>query len=236
MSLFFQPDRSSNVLAGEEARHGAKVLRLAPGDKIEVTDGLGSVSIGIIKKIGTQQIEFDRVKTTEFAQPDFRLHMAVCPTRKAERNEWMVEKMMELGVQAIHFIVSDYTHHETLKRVLNLERLQRITLAAMKQSRQYFLPEIRIIASLDDYMKQILTPERYIAYVAEVQSSPHLIACLEKGKSSTILIGPEGDFSGREIGLALENGFVPVSLGPTRLRTETAAVVACHAAHLAQID
>lgn len=235
MPLFFQPDRSSNVLTGEEARHGTKVLRLAPGDTIEITDGKGWASIGIIKRTAPQQIDFERVETKEMAQPEFRLHMGVCPTRKAERNEWMVEKMMELGVQAIHFLVSDHTHHETLKRVLNMERLQRIALSAMKQSRQYFLPEIRIISSFDEYMKQILTSERYIAYVAESQPTRHLITCLKKGQSATVLIGPEGDFSRREIDMALHNGFVPVSLGQTRLRTETAAVAACHAAHLAQI-
>ncbi len=160
--------------------------------------------------------------------------MTVCPTRKAERNEWMVEKMTELGVQRINFLVSEHTHRETVNRVVNMERLHRIALSAMKQSQQYYLPEIKLFTSMKNFFEQNAAEARYIAYVADGQVNEHLAQKVMDGESVAVLIGPEGDFSPAEIQEALDHGFQPVSLGDTRLRTETAAVIACHSVHLAK--
>ena len=119
--------------------------------------------------------------------------------------------------------------------MLNPERLHRIALSAMKQSQQYYLPELSFFGNFTDYLSQLGVPDRYIAYVASNDIPDHLIQTLRPQKPVEILIGPEGDFSGVEIEAAKEAGFIPVSLGETRLRTETAAVVACHSAILAQI-
>jgi len=235
MYIFYQEDSSRNFLENEEARHCAKVLRARIGDKIRITDGQGTLSVGSITEIGSKRVSYQVLDMHQVPLPDYRIHMAVCPTRKAERNEWMVEKMTELGVHKIQFIVSEHTHRETIGRVLNLERLHRIALSAMKQSQQYHLPEISIYSNLEMYVAQVEASERYIAYVASEDIPVHLIKQVRRQQPVEILIGPEGDFSTGEIEFAMAEGFKPVSLGNTRLRTETAAVAACHSAVLAQI-
>lgn len=235
MHLFYQPDSTRPFLEEEEARHCTKVLRARIGDIIDVTDGKGTVSQGTITEIGVKKVSFRVSQTRQVLRPDHRINMAICPTRKAERNEWMVEKMTEMGVHKIQFIVSEHTHRETLGRVLNPERLHRIALSAMKQSQQNFLPEFSNFSNLKEYLSQVHITERYIAYVASDNIPRHLIHQVKIQQPVEILIGPEGDFSGGEIEAALIMGFQPVSLGPTRLRTETAAVAACHSALLAQI-
>ena len=235
MHLFYQSDPSRHFLEDEEARHCTKVLRARVGDEILITDGRGRIALSRITEIGSSRVLFSVLQTSTIQLPAFRIQMAVCPTRKAERNEWMVEKMTELGVHRIMFVVSEHTHHETLGRVVNLERLHRIALSAMKQSQQYFLPELKIFPNFKEYLTQVRVSERYIAYVAAENPPAHLIKQIGRHQPVEILIGPEGDFSSGEIEEALSVGFRPVSLGDTRLRTETAAIAACHAAILAQI-
>lgn len=235
MHLFFQTDLSKNYLDGEEARHCAKVLRLREGDRITLTDGNGTEILADLLSVDVKKCTYRLVSERTLPANTNLVRMAVCPTRKAERNEWMVEKMTELGVRDISFVVSDHTHHETIKRVLNLERLGRIAQSAMKQSQQYYLPTMSVFPSLKTYLESVGTSERYIAYLAEGQEPEHLLLKVKKTQPVSILIGPEGDFSKNEIAISLANGFLPVSLGPYRLRTETAAVAACHAANLAQI-
>lgn len=235
MQVFYQPDASQHFLEGEEARHCAKVLRARVGDEIVVTDGKGTVTYGNIVGLDVKRVLYKVPRTERVELPAHRIHMAICPTRRAERNEWMVEKMTELGVHKIQFVVSEHTHRETLGRVLNPERLHRIALSAMKQSQQFYLPEFSFFANLPQYLSQVGVPDRYIAYVASEDIPAHLIKTMSCQKPVEILIGPEGDFSSTEIEAAILAGFQPVSLGATRLRTETAAVVACHSAILAQI-
>ncbi len=235
MHLFYQPDSSRRFLEEEEARHCIKVLRTRIGDEIEVTDGKGTHSRGTVSEVGVKKVTFEVLESRQVPLPEHRIYMAVCPTRKAERNEWMVEKMTELGVHKIQFVVSEHTHRETLGRVLNFERLHRIALSAMKQSQQYFLPELTIYSNLEEYLSQVLVQDRYIAYVASKNTPEHLMQQVSPLRPVEILIGPEGDFSSDEITAALAMRFRSVSLGPTRLRTETAAVAACHSALLAQI-
>ncbi|MPR36440.1 RsmE family RNA methyltransferase [Salmonirosea aquatica] len=236
MHVFYQPDNKKHFLETDEAHHCIKVLRARPGDELVVTDGRGGVSKGTIVSINPKRVEYQVRDFYQVPLPDYRIHMAICPTRKAERNEWMVEKMTELGVHKIQFVISEHTHRETMKRVLNPERLIRVALSAMKQSQQFHLPEFAYFLNLDTYLGQVEAKERYIAYVASEDIPRHLIQQLSPVRPVEILIGPEGDFSTAEIEAAQAADFKPVSLGDTRLRTETAAVVACHSAVLAQIQ
>ncbi len=235
MHLFFQNNLSKKCLIDEEARHCAKVLRFRPRDRVAVTDGAGTEVIAILTSIDSKKCTFEIESERLVPPPAHRINMAVCPTRKAERNEWMVEKMTELGLSELNFVVSEHTHHETINRVVNLDRLNRIALSAMKQSQRYYLPKINVFTSLAAYLDAVDAPERYIAYLADGEEPDHLLHKLKPQLPVSILIGPEGDFSKSEIEAAFAADFAPVSLGAHRLRTETAAVVACHAANLAQI-
>lgn len=235
MHLFVQTDLTKNYLEGEEARHCARVLRLRGGDRITLTDGAGTEILADLLSVDTKKCTYRLVSQRTLPANTNLVRMAICPTRKAERNEWMVEKLTELGVLDISFVVSDHTHHETINRVLNLERLSRIAQSAMKQSQQYYLPKISVFASLGAYLDSVDNAEKYIAYLAEGHAPRHLLLKVKKKQSVSILIGPEGDFSKNEIQASLAAGFSPVSLGTHRLRTETAAVAACHTANLAQI-
>lgn len=233
--MHYQPDNTKFFLEGEEAQHCLKVLRRRAGDTLIITDGRGKKTTARLTEITKSVCRYEPIGTEMIEPSKCRIEMAVCPTRKAERNEWMVEKMTELGVQQINFVVSEHTHHETLKRVVNMDRLYRIALSAMKQSKQFYLPEINIFPSISGFFEQNATEERYIAYVADAKENDHLLQKVTGEESVAVLIGPEGDFSPAEIQQAFDSGFQPVSLGSTRLRTETAAVIACHSVHLARI-
>ncbi len=234
MNTFYQPDNSRHFLEGEEAQHCLKALRMRLGDAMLVTDGRGKKVTAQLTEINRKECRYEPFKVELVESPTYRIVMAVCPTRKAERNEWMVEKMTEMGVQQINFLVSEHTHRETVQRVVNLERLNRIALSAMKQSQQYYLPEIKLFSAIEDFFEQNTAQERYIAYVAEGEGHAHLVQKVSGVDSVAVLIGPEGDFSPAEIQQAFDSGFKPISLGNTRLRTETAAVLACHSVHLAK--
>jgi 16S rRNA (uracil1498-N3)-methyltransferase len=233
MHLFYQPNPHVFELDEEEARHSSKVLRLGSGDMIYVTNGKGLLQKCRLniqgRKVGYEVIESKMAERRNFA-----VNMAIAPTRKAERNEWMVEKMTEIGVERIDFVVTEHTNPDTLNRVVNLTRLNRIAASAMKQSQQYYMPVITVNNKYEPFIKSVADEVRLIAYVPEQNSVEHVFGKIKQGLDTTLLIGPEGDFSPREVEQALENGFQTVSLGPTRLRTETAAVTGCHAVNLAQ--
>nr|WP_295922466.1 RsmE family RNA methyltransferase [uncultured Dyadobacter sp.] len=233
MHLFYQPDPRVFELDEEEARHSFKVLRLHSGDLIYVTNGKGLLQKCRLNVQG-RHVGYEVVETTNVERRPFAVHIAVAPTRKAERNEWMVEKLTEIGVERIDFIVTEHTNPETLNRVVNLGRLNRIAAAAMKQSQQYYMPEITVNNKYEPFIKNVEDAVRLIAYVPDQNTVEHVFSKIKKGSDTTLLIGPEGDFSPKEVELALEHGYQTVSLGPTRLRTETAAVAGCHAVNLAQ--
>lgn len=232
MHLFFQSDIHANKLSDEEANHCIKVMRMQVGDQFKITDGKGSLASATITQLKKQEVIYSLHDLTKFEQRNYQIKMYIAPTRKIERNEWMVEKMVELGVDEIHFFDSTHTHSDSFKRVTNLDRMHRIAVAAMKQSFQTFLPTIHLHNSTEEMLASIQEGDKYIAYVTELRDSPHLSSLIRQSSISNILIGPEGDFSENEIELALVNQFQPVSLGKTRLRTETAAIIACHCVHL----
>ncbi|MCF2490878.1 16S rRNA (uracil(1498)-N(3))-methyltransferase [Dyadobacter sp. CY347] len=233
MHLFYQPDSKIFELDEEEARHSSKVLRLGSGDIIYVTNGKGTLQKCVLnvqgKKVGYAVLESQQIERRPFA-----VNMVIAPTRKAERNEWMVEKMTEIGVERIDFVITEHTNTDTINRVVNLTRLNRIAAAAMKQSQQHYLPIITVGNQYEAFVKEASDSIKLIAYVPDHNKVEHVFSKVKKGQGTTLLIGPEGDFSEMEVSMALDHGFSTVSLGPTRLRTETAAVAGCHAINLAQ--
>ncbi len=207
----------------EESKHIIKVLRKKDGDILFVTNGLGvlfktEIILASDSKCTVQIVSFE--KTTP---APFRLHLAVAPTKMNDRYEWFLEKATEIGIQEITPIICDRSE----RKVINPERFDKIILSAMKQSNELYLPKLNPAISFKEFMKQKNNGLQLIAHCEETDKKT-LKSVLQSNTDVTILIGPEGDFSNKEIALALEQNYIPVSLGNTRLRTETAAVVACH--------
>ncbi|MGH2665632.1 16S rRNA (uracil(1498)-N(3))-methyltransferase [Flavobacterium sp.] len=227
MQLFYTPDIYSDAkefsFDKEESKHIVKVLRKKEGDILHVTNGLGNLfSTEIIlasdRKCTVKIIE---VKTSE--PTGFYLHLAVAPTKMNDRFEWFLEKATEIGIHEITPIICDHSE----RKVIKTERFDKIIQSAMKQSLQFYLPKLNEPVSFKDFINQEHTGNLYIAHCEETDKKL-LKESIKPKEKHTILIGPEGDFSEKEIQLALGNNYIPVSLGNTRLRTETAAVVACH--------
>jgi 16S rRNA (uracil1498-N3)-methyltransferase len=215
------------TLGSEESFHCIKVLRMRIGDKIYLTDGLGSLFEGSILAQDTKSCPVSVTSVTqEVGKRPFRLHLAVAPTKNIERFEWFLEKATEIGIDEITPLFCE--HSERMQ--IRTDRLKKIILSAAKQSLKTYLPVLHEPMKFEDFIKLNLSPSRFVAYVEE-QQPVHLKLAYTQG-DCVILIGPEGDFSKREMEKATQSGFQPVSLGPSRLRTETAAVVACHIINL----
>jgi 16S rRNA (uracil1498-N3)-methyltransferase len=227
MQLFYNP----NIILSEvefsfdkeESKHIIKVLRKKEGDILYVTNGLGSLFHSEITLASEKKCSVKIIKT-EVAQPkNFYIHLAVAPTKMNERYEWFLEKATEMGVDEITPIICDHSERKIIKN----ERFDKIIQSAMKQSLQYFLPKLNEPIPFKDFINQTHIGKLCIAHCEETDKNLLKNIIFPKEKI-TILIGPEGDFSEKEIKIALENKYIPVSLGNTRLRTETAAIVACH--------
>lgn len=226
MQLFYNPDINESTESfsfdKEESRHIIKVLRKKDSDILHVTNGSGllfetEITLASDNKCIVQVLS---IKKTD--KPKFRLHLAVAPTKMNDRFEWFLEKATEIGIQEITPIICDRSE----RKVVNLERFEKIILSAMKQSNETFLPKLNEAISFKEFIKQKNEGLQLIAHCEETDKKS-LKEILKPNESVTMLIGPEGDFSEKEIALALENNYQPVTLGNTRLRTETAAIVAC---------
>nr|WP_314866343.1 16S rRNA (uracil(1498)-N(3))-methyltransferase [uncultured Flavobacterium sp.] len=207
----------------EESKHIIKVLRKKDGDILFVTNGLWflfktKIILASDSKCTVQIVSFEQA-----APAPYQLHLAVAPTKMNDRYEWFLEKATEIGIQEITPIICDRSE----RKVINIERFEKIILSAMKQSNELYLPKLNPAISFKEFMKQKNEGLQLIAHCEETNKKT-LKSILQSNTDVTILIGPEGDFSEKEIALALEQNYIPVSLGNTRLRTETAAVVACH--------
>lgn len=229
MNLFFQPliKEGRHYLDPDESRHCIKVLRKKIGDSITVVDGKGMFYEAVLNEANARQCNFNIVNETAEPSRSFSIHIAVAPTKNTDRIEWFVEKATEVGVDQISFIQCD--HSERTK--LRLDRIERIAINAMKQSLKASVPDIRDLITFSDFIAQGKEKEKFIAVVDE--SNPHHLKDLAVPSSSyCVLIGPEGDFSEAELELANKLGYKKISLGKSRLRTETAALVACHTLNL----
>lgn len=229
MYLFYTPDiLTSHVLSEEESQHCVRVLRYTRGDEILLTDGKGNTYIARITNPHPKHCEFE-VLTQEKQQKahDFYLHIAIAPTKNIERMEWMVEKCTEIGVDEITPLLCRFSERKQIRT----DRLEKIVLSAAKQSLTPYLPKLNELTDYDTFVRQATEETKFIAHCYK-EDKRELKDEIRRGKSVLVLIGPEGDFSEQEVEEALALGFVPVSLGNSRLRTETAGVVACHTAVL----
>lgn len=227
MQLFYYKDinekSTSFIFDKEESKHIIKVLRKKEGDILMVTNGLGllfetKISIASDSKCKVEIICFKQQKAS-----NFYLHMVVAPTKMNDRLEWFLEKATEIGLQEFTPIICEHSE----RKVIKTDRLEKILLSAMKQSNQCFLPKINHPISFKNFIQIEQNGQKFIAHCEETHKRS-FVSQIHVGKKYTVLIGPEGDFSTQEIKLAIENKFIPVSLGNNRLRTETAALVACH--------
>lgn len=230
MNLFFQPQIPQGVqhLDPDESRHVVKVLRKKQGDHIRLTDGSGFFYEAIITSPDSHRCVFDIQKKIPAGTRSFSIHVAISPTKNTDRIEWFVEKSVELGIDEITLIQCDHSERQHLR----IDRLEKIAIGAMKQSLKAMLPKIHPLTNFRNILLAADASEKYIAYVDE--ENPHLLKNLvQPNNSYLILIGPEGDFSEEELMLAEARAFKKVSLGPSRLRTETAGIAACHILNLA---
>lgn len=227
MQLFYNPDidetTESFSFDKEESRHIIKVLRKKDSDILHVTNGLGLLFETEITLASDNKCIVSVRSIKKSPEPKFRLHLAVAPTKMNDRFEWFLEKATEIGIQEITPIICDRSE----RKVINLERFEKIILSAMKQSNETYFPKLNDAISFKEFMKQKNQGLQFIAHCEETDKKS-LKETLKPNEDVTLLIGPEGDFSEKEIALAIENKYQPVTLGNTRLRTETAAVVACH--------
>lgn len=231
MNLFYQPliPEGTTHLDAEESKHCVRVLRKSKGDAIQLTDGTGFFYDAVIVNPDPQKCTFAITSKTPAETRDFTVHIAISPTKSPDRIEWFVEKSVEIGVDKITFINCKNTERPYLKT----DRVQKVSVSAMKQSIKAKAAEIQGITSVSDVIRQANEAHRFIAFV-DASNPNHLKDLVVKNSSYLVLIGPEGDFTKEELQLAMENGFQKVSLGNSRLRTETAGVAACHIINLFQ--
>ena len=230
MHFFYTPNLNENTytFSKEESRHCIKVLRKKIGDKINLVDGKGTLYYTVIVDDNPKACKVEvKKKEINFNKRSYRIHMVVSPTKNIDRYEWFLEKATEFGVDEITPVICQNSERKEIK----IERLNKILIAAMKQSLKAFLPQINKTVKWGEFIHQKFNSNRFIAHCRDGRKTP-LKQWLKPQQDVMILIGPEGDFSDTEIREAMNNGFVPVSLGKSRLRTETAAIAACYTINL----
>ena len=233
MHRFFAPDIAATLaLPEEESRHCVRVLRLVEGDEIEVVDGAGMlyrcrIAMAHAKHCGVE------IVSKQACLPHWgrKIMIAVAPTKNLDRIEWMAEKCTEIGVDRITPLLCRHSE----RKVLKIERLHKIVVAAMKQSLKAQLPQLDELTPIEDFLAEDSDAQRFIAYCDESlprDERKSLAQVYEPSRDAVVLIGPEGDFDPQEVALALKAGFMPVTLGESRLRTETAALMAVATMHV----
>ena len=232
MNLFYQPGIPEGIiyLDAEESRHVVRVLRMSEGDQLNLTDGKGFFYFAKITNADPKKCQFKILDRKETQKRNFYIHIAIAPTKNADRIEWFVEKAVEIGVDEISFILCKNSE----RKVINLERVEKIAVSAMKQSQQARLPKINEVVPFQKILNSPLD-QKFIAYV-DSSNPKHLQSAAQLNKKYLILIGPEGDFSNEELELATQHGFEKVSLGTNRLRTETAGLVAVQVLGLVNVQ
>jgi 16S rRNA (uracil1498-N3)-methyltransferase len=230
MNLFYAPDFTEGLyqFPEEESKHIVRVLRMKTGDSIFLTDGLGNLTEASIIDAATKRCTVQAIKTLqEYQKRPFHLHIAIAPTKNTDRFEWFLEKSAEIGIDVITPLICAHSERTHLKT----DRLRKVVIAAMKQSLKAYLPKLDEPVEFSRFIQRPFDGQKFIAYCGQSDTS-ELKNTYRKGIKSLILIGPEGDFSTQEVELAKKQGFIPISLGKSRLRTETAGIVACHTINL----
>ncbi|MCC6689911.1 MAG: 16S rRNA (uracil(1498)-N(3))-methyltransferase [Bacteroidia bacterium] len=215
---------NSHTFNEEESKHAVRVLRLAEGDEITLVDGRGGFYKAVLTNANAKHCSVTIIETKkEYGKSVFHLHIAVAPTKNIDRIEWFIEKATEIGINELTPV--ECNHSE--RRVLKTDRLEKILISAMKQSLKAYLPRLNEMISFEQFVGRPFNGQKFIAHCRSTSTLPHLKNSYTAGSNVLLLIGPEGDFSDNEITLALNNGFKEISLGSSRLRTETAALHAC---------
>ncbi len=227
---FFCTQIDDLKLSKEEAHHAFKVLRLTQGNKINIIDGKGRFVVAEIVTVNKNELLFSIIKSTIADQPKVNIHVAIAPTKSNERIEFFLEKATEIGISEITPLLAKNSERKMIKP----ERWQKIITAAAKQSNNLHFPILNELTKFDDFLKQHDSNEvqYFIAHCENDENKKELKNEVKDLKNICILIGPEGDFTVDEIKNSLQNNYIPVSIGQTRLRTETAGIVACHTVNL----
>ena len=228
MQLFYiQNPEKEIILSSEESKHATKVLRKKEGDILNFTDGKGGFYKAEITVADSRKCRLQIISSEQkLKQHSYHLHIAIAPTKNMDRYEWFLEKATEIGIDEITPIICDHSE----RKVLKTERCNRILLSAMKQSLKFHLPKLNEAIILKDFLGKNFEGHQYIAHCEDGEKTE--LRKEEKANKTTVLIGPEGDFSASEIEMALQNQFKAVNLGTSRLRTETAGLVAVHTINL----
>ena len=223
--IFYTPDITGTqyTMTEEESGHAVKVLRLKKGDRVTLVDGAGGYYQAVIIRPDHRHCEIEITETISgYGKMPYQLHIGIAPTKNTDRFEWFVEKAVEIGIDQITPLHCEHSE----RKHINPDRLNRIIISAMKQSGRAYLPRINAMVKFDEWLGQI-TCQGLIAYCGEMEKSA-IPGVYQAGQDVAIAIGPEGDFSGKEVDEALGRNFKVISLGRSRLRTETAGLVACH--------
>lgn len=233
MNIFYQPELPIvTELPEEEAKHCLKVLRHQPGDIIHITDGKGNLYSAKLTHQNNKKATFEILEQLQEGKPKgYGIHIAIAPTKNSDRLEWFLEKAIEFGIDKISLL--QCRNSERTKT--NLERLEKKAVSAMKQSLNLHMPQLQDLTPFKKFVDQRQETKAedqcFIAYV-DFNIPLHLKEAARAGKNIVVLIGPEGDFAPEEIEQATKAGFAPISLGKSRLRTETAGIAACHILNL----
>ncbi|WP_367864788.1 16S rRNA (uracil(1498)-N(3))-methyltransferase [Pedobacter sp. WC2423] len=226
MHVFYTPDitADSYILNEEESRHCMKVLRLVIGDVVHLIDGRGGLYEAEIIAESKRNVTLHVLMTTrEYQKRNHGLHIAVAPTKNIDRLEWFLEKATEIGIDMITPLICERSERKIVKE----ERLNKVITSAVKQSLQAYHPVLNDAVGFKEFISKHTADYKMIAHCADGEPRGFISQVSKPGQHYLILIGPEGDFTPNEIQLALQNDFKPLTLGNTRLRTETAALAAC---------
>ncbi|MDE6493596.1 MAG: 16S rRNA (uracil(1498)-N(3))-methyltransferase [Bacteroidales bacterium] len=237
MFLFYAPEEENGQcrFSVSESRHCAKVLRLLPGQEVWVTDGKGFLYLADLTVV-SDKVCMAHIRQT-LRRPDEEgnhrpdVHIVMAPTKSMERTEWFLEKATEVGLGSVSFLCTERSERRQIKE----ERVEAILVAAMKQSQQAYLPRMHGMCSLKAYLDVSKNRtdgaerQKFIAYCGPEYERKNYLELLRPHRSVEVMIGPEGDFTPEEVALCVKEGYIPVSLGSTRLRTETAALFAAWA-------
>lgn len=225
MQIFYTPDINGMeyYFNEDESKHAIRVLRLNTGDQVHLVDGKGNLFEGIIEDPKPKKCKILVTNVIkEYEKRNYHLHIAISPLKNPDRFEWFLEKATEIGIDEITPILCERTE----KKNLNFDRCNRIIESAMKQSLKAYHPVLHSLIKLEEFIGQ---SGHSIKMIASCEGDRKPIRdCYQPGQRATILVGPEGDFSENETTKAINLGFVPVTLGSSRLRTETAGVAVCH--------
>jgi 16S rRNA (uracil1498-N3)-methyltransferase len=230
--VFYAPNPTSNgFLSEEESFHACRVLRIRNGDTIRLLDGNGGHFEALVDVIDSKKTTYSNLTLLEKQEtPAYQIHLFVAPTKQMERMEWMVEKCCEFGIHQIGFFISKNSERKELK----LARLEKIAIAALKQSKNLFLPQIIALDTLKNVIEKTIVESSTQSFFAHISNPPvnTLRKQIKLNHSYNVFIGPEGDFTPEENQLFLKANFIPFSLGKAILRTETACIATTHAIHL----